>query len=91
MNCENPYFGLIVLVVSSADFSQMSGPAQILVRYKKSKLIHFKSEKNKTSTESFLKYNISIVALFESYLLKFNRHNYKQRNTRNMKKLDPNN
>ena len=33
------------------------------------------------------KYNLSIIDIFESYLLKNNRHNYKQINTRNMKKL----
>ena len=33
----------------------------------------------------FFKYNLSIIALFESHLFKNNRHNYKQPNTRNIK------
>jgi len=45
---------------------------------KKSKLTHFKSEKYESSTKVFSKkYNLSIIALFESWLLKNNRHNYK--------------
>ena len=42
-------------------------------------------------TDFFLKNRLSIIKLFESYLSKNNRHNYKQINTRNMRKLDPNN
>ena len=34
----------------------------------------------------FFKCNLSIIALFKSYLLKNNRHNYKQLNTMNIKK-----
>ena len=33
----------------------------------------------------FFKCNLSIIALFESYLFKNNRHNYKQPNTMNIK------
>ena len=33
----------------------------------------------------FRKCNLSIIALFESYLFKYNRHNYKQPNTMNIK------
>ena len=32
----------------------------------------------------FYKYNLSIIDLFESYLLKNNRHKYKQTNIRNI-------
>jgi hypothetical protein len=32
------------------------------------------------------KYNLSIIALFESHLFKNNRHNYKQSNIMNIKK-----
>ena len=39
----------------------------------------------------FLKCNLSIIALFESYLFKNNMYNYMQANTMNIKKLDPNN
>ena len=52
----------------------------------KSKLIHFKIEKYETSIQSFLKCNLSIIAIFESYLFKNNRDNYKQPNTMNIKK-----
>jgi len=38
----------------------------------------------------FFKYNLSIIALFESHLFKNNRHNYKQSNTMNIKKMDSN-
>ena len=47
---------------------------KILVRSKKSKLIHLKLEKYETTTKMFLKSNLSIVALFESYLFKNNEH-----------------
>ena len=43
----------------------------------KSKVIHFKIEKYEL-VKKILKYNLSTIALFESYLLKNNRHNYKQ-------------
>jgi len=42
-------------------------------------------------TNFFWKCDISIIDLFESYLFKNNKHNYKQTNTRNIKKLDPDN
>ena len=45
----------------------------------------------KTSTIIFKKYNLSIVVLFESELLKNNRHNYKQSNITKIKKMDQNN
>ena len=51
----------------------------------KSKLILFKIEKYETSIQIFLKYNLSIIAIFESYLFKNNKHNYKQLNTMNIK------
>ena len=58
----------------------------------KSKLIHFKAEKYGTTFNFFSKkWNTSIIALFESYLLKNNRYNYKQPTTMNIKKIDLNN
>ena len=52
----------------------------------KSKLIHFKIEKYEVL--NFLKnYNLSIIAILESYLFKNNRHNYKQPNIMNIKKI----
>jgi hypothetical protein len=39
----------------------------------------------------FIKYNLSIITLFESYLFKNNKHNYKSPNTMKIKKLDLNN
>ena len=47
-------------------------------------MIYFKIEKYEASIKFFLKCNLSIIDLFESYLLKNNRHNYKQTNTRNI-------
>ena len=44
-------------------------------------MIYFKIEKYEASIKNFLKCNLSIIDLFESYLLKNNRHNYKQPNT----------
>ena len=38
----------------------------------------------------FYKCNLCVVALLDSYLFKNNKHNNKQTNTTNMKKLDPN-
>ena len=35
--------------------------------------------------------SLSVGALFESYLCRNNRQNYKQTNTTNMKRLDPKN
>jgi hypothetical protein len=58
---------------------------KILTRSIKSKLIHFKIEKYETSFNFFKNYNLSIIAIFESYLFKNNRHNYKQPNTMNIK------
>ena len=56
------------------------------MRSKKSKLIQFKTEKYETSFKFFLKKcNLSIIALFESYLFKNNRYNYKQSNIMNIK------
>ena len=53
----------------------------------KLKLIHFKILKNMKLVSIFLKkYNLSSIALFESYLLKNSGHNYKQPNTMNIKK-----
>ena len=54
---------------------------KILIRSRKSKMIYFKIEKYEASIKFFLKCNLSIIDLFESYLLKNNRHNYKQPNT----------
>ena len=34
----------------------------------------------------FKKFNLHIIALFECYLFKNNKHNYKQPNTMNIKK-----
>ena len=55
------------------------------MRSKKLKLIHFKILKNMKLVSFFLKCNLSIIALFESHLLKNNRHNSKQSNTMNIK------
>ena len=50
----------------------------------KSKLIHFKT-KNMKLVSIFFKCNLSIIVVFEAYLFKNNRHNYKQPNTMNIK------
>ena len=51
----------------------------------KSKLIHFKTKNMKLVSNFLKKYNLSIIARFESYLFKNNKHNYKQLNTMNIK------
>ena len=80
---------LAVGVISKVDLCILN-KIKIVISFKKSKLIHFESEKYETSI-ILKKCNLFIIVLFESQLFKKNKHNYKQLNIMKIKKLDLNN